>query len=107
MSIWPTTISASYSQGIESAARRLSALARKVSTATPISQTEAINAELASIRLEVRKLERAARCDQRRHNEDRRIQARAAAKYATVEARAAAERDAAISQARMASLVGA
>lgn len=105
--MWPATVSDSYSRGIASASTRLAALARRVNTATPIDQTDVINAELAAIRLEVRKLERQARCEHRRYNEERRILAKAAAKYATEEARAAAERDAAISRARMTALVGA
>lgn len=106
MTMWPATVSDSYSRGIESASRKLAALARRVSLTTPIDQTDVINAELASIRLELRKLERQARCYHRRHNEERRVLAKAAAKYATSVTRAAAERDAAISQARMSALVG-
>lgn len=100
-------IASSISSGLEGAAARLTKLSARVKATTPIDQTGEIIAASAAIRLELRKLERQARCDLRRYNEERRIREKAAAKYASDEARAAAERDAAISRARMTALVGA
>ena len=65
-----------------------------------MEQTDSIIAESAAIRLELRKLERRARCDKRQHNEERRVTEKAAAKYARAEREAAAERDAALGAAR-------
>jgi len=102
-----TPIASTISTGLAGASAKLAKLSSKVNGQTSIEETDAIIAESAAIRLELRKIERQARCDKRRFNEDRKIVARAAAKYATAEARAAAERDATISQARMSALVGA
>lgn len=100
-------IASSISSGLEGAAAKLTKLSARVKATTPIDQTDEIIAASAAIRLELRKIERQARCDKRRYNEERKAVERAAAKYATAEARAAAERDAAISQARMSAFVGA
>lgn len=98
--MWPARVSTDVSSGVQSAATRLATLARRVNSLTPIEQTDSIIAESAAIRLELRKLERKARCQHRQHNEERRVAAKAAAKYARAESQAAAERDAAILSAR-------
>ena len=100
--MWPARVSTDVSSGVQSASTRLATLARRVNSMTPIEETDSIIAESAAIRRELRKLERKACCQHRQHNAERRIAAKAAAKYARAERLAAAERDATILSARAA-----